>query len=116
MARDSETSRDRQPGSLLKLDPSQSEKGRDRYVRTFSFLAPVTQKRLILVNQAPGDLWPLVFVMFFARPPALVVWWGRLRQGSLCGVRAPPGASAIARSLPGRRDPACTLVSAVTVP
>jgi hypothetical protein len=29
--------------------------------------------------------------------------------GSLRGVRAPPGASAIARSLPGRRDPARTL-------
>jgi hypothetical protein len=29
--------------------------------------------------------------------------------GSLRGVRAPPGASAIARSFPGRSDPACTL-------
>jgi hypothetical protein len=29
--------------------------------------------------------------------------------GSLRGVRAPPGASAIASSLPGRRDPASTL-------
>jgi hypothetical protein len=44
--------RDRQPGPRLKLGPSQSEKGRDRYVRTFSFLALVTQKRLDLVNQA----------------------------------------------------------------
>jgi hypothetical protein len=52
MARDSEASRDRQPGSLLKLGPSQSEKGRDRYVRTLSFLAPVIPKRLDLVNQA----------------------------------------------------------------
>ena len=31
--------------------------------------------------------------------------------GSLRGVRVPPGASAIARSLPDRRDPACTLRS-----
>jgi hypothetical protein len=28
--------------------------------------------------------------------------------GSLRGLRAPPGASAIARPLPDRRDPACT--------
>jgi hypothetical protein len=50
MARDSGVSRDRQFGSRLKLGPSLLEKGRDRYVRTFPFFAPVTQKRLILVN------------------------------------------------------------------
>jgi hypothetical protein len=52
----------------------------------------------------------------------MVVWWGRLRPAaagssrsgggplprSLRGVRAPTGASAMARSLSGRRDPACT--------
>jgi hypothetical protein len=56
MAGDSEASRDPQPWSLLKLGPSQSEKGRDSYVRTFPLLAQVTQKRLDLVNQAQGEL------------------------------------------------------------
>jgi hypothetical protein len=65
MAGDSEASRDPQPWSLLKLGPSQSEKGRDSYVRTFPLLAQVTQKRLDLVNQAQGELWHLVFVVFF---------------------------------------------------
>jgi hypothetical protein len=44
IACDSEASRDRQPGSRLKLGPSQSEKGRDRYARIFPLLVLVTQK------------------------------------------------------------------------
>ena len=108
MARDSETG------------PSQSEWGLDRYVRTFSFLAPVTQKKLTLVNQAQGKLLHLVFVLFLpARPP----WWcgggdsGRPQPDPLARWPAPVIAVRRARAAgglrdrrdrPGRRDPACT--------
>jgi hypothetical protein len=123
MPGDSEASMDRQSGSRRKLGPSQSEKGRYRYVRIFPLWAQVTQKRLDLVNQAQGERWHLIFVVFFARPrPGGVVGAppaDRSRFHSLCGplpgslrgVRAPPGASAIARHVPGRHDPpaACTL-------
>jgi hypothetical protein len=43
----SEASRDRQPGPRLKLGPSQSQKGRDRYVKIFPFWRRLRKKDCI---------------------------------------------------------------------
>jgi hypothetical protein len=64
IACDSETSRDRQHWPRLNLGPGRSVMGRDRYVRNFP-LALVTQKRLALVNQEPGELWHFVSSCFW---------------------------------------------------
>jgi hypothetical protein len=62
---DSEASKIRQHEPLLNLGPGRSVRGRDRYVRNFPLLAPVTQKRLALVNQEPGELWHFVSSCFW---------------------------------------------------
>jgi hypothetical protein len=98
--------------------PQSVGKGPGPLRQDLPFLAPITQKRLERWNLARGKLWHSVSSCFcpparpggvMGAPPAgrsrFISLGGPLPE-SLRGVRAPPGASATARLLPDRRDPA----------
>jgi hypothetical protein len=92
-ARGSEVSRDPYSGPRTKVGPSQSEKGRNRYVQIFPIWCRTatgySKKRIVHVErQAFGTQCRPHFPHEFVSPPALVVWWGRLRPAAAGSSRS----------------------------
>jgi hypothetical protein len=67
-------------GLCPKLDPGQSKERLERYVQISPFWRQLLKKRTITWNLRIEVCYGAsISLMNFARPPALVVWWGSLR-------------------------------------